>query len=399
MYFLLIAIHAIFIFLCHILGYYLLEGVFVVLLLFFLLYFSPIFFFKKEKEIAAADLFSLEFSPQKSLLIPLILTYFGIYLLAFTFSGGLQQSIQVHIMIFLAIYVVIMGYIFAFIWKNDVFFEVTRFHLIFSYITLFAIGIYFFFYPYTITILEVVFCVVVGGFSVFFFSYEKKERREVFHFFLLAIFFILEILILFMFPNTPLYVLVGSLGIFSIFLFEYSRRGSFFESFLVESRTFSLSFSILSAIVLVILSFFTFESIYFLIPLMIFFFSVHTRFSNVVAYGAGIFVIYFLYAQVFFSLISPASLSSTLTFIFFFPLAVILNTYFWEERYHLDFMIIHYSSIAFSALFFLYALIFIPWEGGRILFTSFSTLLLALLFTLSYFRFHKKDTPWKRLSP
>ena len=395
MYFLLIAIHAIFIILSHLFWYFLLEGVFVVLLLFFLLYFSPIFFFKRESEVATTQLFSLEFSPQKSLLIPLILTYFGIYLLAFTFSWGLEESIRVHIMIFLAIYAIIVGYIFTFLWKNDIFFEVTRFHLIFSYITLFAIGIFYYFFPDRIGWLEVLFCLVVMGFSFFFFSYEKKERREVFHFFLWALLFSAEISILFFFPKIQLHVLIGLLSLFSLFIFEYAKRGSFFESFLLESRTFSLSFTIFGALLLMGMTFFWFDSIYFLVPLMIFFFSVHARFSNLVAYGAGIGVIYFLYAQVFFSLISPTSLSSTLIFIFFFPLAIILNTYFWEERYRWDFMIIHYSSIGFSIIFFLYTLIFVPWEGGRVLFTSFSTLLLAALFSLSYFRFHKKNISWQ----
>jgi len=46
MYILLIILHSLFIFICHLFGFYVIEGVFLILMLFFLLYFSPIFFFK-----------------------------------------------------------------------------------------------------------------------------------------------------------------------------------------------------------------------------------------------------------------------------------------------------------------------------------------------------------------
>lgn len=73
------------------------------LMIFFLLYFSPIFFFKKENP-DPTTLFALEFSPQKSLIIPLLLTYLGIYVLAFTFSGNISDSIHVHMWILLSIF-------------------------------------------------------------------------------------------------------------------------------------------------------------------------------------------------------------------------------------------------------------------------------------------------------
>jgi Mn2+/Fe2+ NRAMP family transporter len=50
MYALIIAIHAVFVFTAHLLGYRILEGVFVLLGIFFLFYFSPLFFIENEKK-------------------------------------------------------------------------------------------------------------------------------------------------------------------------------------------------------------------------------------------------------------------------------------------------------------------------------------------------------------
>lgn len=127
MYILLIILHSLFIFICHLFGFYVIEGVFLILMLFFLLYFSPIFFFKNSTgEEWLSNLFSFELSPQKSLIIPLVLTYLGIYILAFTFSGTIAESIHAHLMIFLAIFTIFLGYIFAFSWKNEIFFWYSR---------------------------------------------------------------------------------------------------------------------------------------------------------------------------------------------------------------------------------------------------------------------------------
>lgn len=82
------------------------EVVFSVLLLFFLLYFSPIFFFKNIKADKYQDLFTLDISPQNSLVIPIVLTYLAIYVLTFTFSGNIANTIHLHIVIFLVIFII-----------------------------------------------------------------------------------------------------------------------------------------------------------------------------------------------------------------------------------------------------------------------------------------------------
>jgi hypothetical protein len=107
-----------------------------------------------------SNLFSFELSPQKSLIVPLVLTYLGIYILAFTFSGTIAESIHAHLMIFLAIFTIFLGYIFAFSWKNEIFFDILGFHLIFSYITIVIVGIYYFFARETINLFDVIFSAV-----------------------------------------------------------------------------------------------------------------------------------------------------------------------------------------------------------------------------------------------
>lgn len=143
--------------------------------------------------------------------------------------------------------------------------------------------------------------------------------------------------------------------------------------------------------VLSLLVFQDFAAVYFLFPVMLFLFSVHIRFSNLIAYGSAIYLLYFLYGFLFISLLSVESLLTSLIFIFLFPIILIGNTYFWDEKQPHDFIILHYSSIGFSGIFFVYAGTFIFWNTEHsLLFTAFSVFLLAFLFTLSYFRFHTR---------
>lgn len=393
MYILLILLHALFILICHLFNFYVMEGVFLVLMLFFLLYFSPVFFFKKQMNISSknfSELLTFDFSPQKSLIIPLILTYVGVYILAFTFSGTVAQSIHAHILIFLAIFSIFLGFIVAFDWKNDVFFDILGFHLLFSYITLIIVGIFYYFFRGTLNFLDVIFAAVTMLFSYFYFEFSKKSRKEFFFWFLVSIFFALEIFLIFCFREVGFYLLIGAVGLLAVVFFELSEEHSFFRAFFEISRVFFLSVVLGSALILLGCIFWNFASIYFLIIFAIFLFSVHIRFSNVVAYSSAIFIVFFLYWFVFLSLLSADSPFTSLIFIFFFPLFIIGNTYFWEEKQKYDFLIIHYASIGFAGLLFLYSLIFIAWNSSFMVFASFGFLLLALLFFLSYFRFRTK---------
>ncbi len=386
MYFLLILIHLVFIVISHIFGFYLVEGAFFVLGIFFLLYFSPVFFFTKQKN-QILEAFSFDLSPKNSLILPLVLVYIGIYLLAFTFTGTIRESISVHIMIFLGIYGIFVGYMLTFYWKNDVFFDISRFHLLYSYLTLIVIGVYFYFFPTDINFLHIVFSGVVLGYSLFFFWYSCKENIGFFQLFLVSILSAWFLFARFLFPEMPVWMLSWIAGLVSIFFFEYIPKIQFFRPYLFESKVFFLSIVLVCAVLNTVLSFFTFESSYFLILFTIFFFSVHTRFSNYITYCVAILLLYYLYAFLFFNLLQPDSLISSLIFIFFFPVMLIGNTYFWEEKYQYDFSILHYSSIAFSVGFTLYASIFLNWWEGLLLFLSLSIFLIAFLFFFSYFRF------------
>gem|GEM_PF-1011190 len=80
MYFLLILIHLLFITTTHLLGFYILEGIFILSFFFSLLYFSP-FFFVKEDNIFSFPEFN--FSLKETVNLPVILFYIGIYITIF----------------------------------------------------------------------------------------------------------------------------------------------------------------------------------------------------------------------------------------------------------------------------------------------------------------------------
>lgn len=390
MYLLLILVHSLFIFISHLFWYFIMEVVFSVLLLFFLLYFSPIFFFKNIKADKYQDLFTLDISPQNSLVIPIVLTYLAIYVLTFTFSGNIANAIHLHIVIFLAIFIIFWWYILAFNWKKKVFFDILRFHLLFSYITLIFIGMYYFFFREFIIFLDVIFSVVVLFFSYLYFNNNQYQYKEFLYTFLISVFLLWELVLLFFFKEITLYVLVWILLFFGILLFEWVRYLSFFENFLKEARIFFLILILIFVLSLSILLFFHFSVIYFLMWSIIFLISVHIRFFNIVAYISGISLVYLLYIYLFHSLLVSNSLLFVLVFMFFLPLILIGNTYFWKEKQKYDFIILHYSSIGFVILVSLYVFFFISWWERGFIFTSLTLLLLAILFFLSYFRFYKK---------
>lgn len=390
MYILLIVVHAIFLFITHLLGYFLLEWVFLVLLLFFLLYFSPIFFFKKSNT-NFSELLTFDISPQNSLIIPIILTYLGIYILAFTFSGSIAASIHIHIAILLALYAIGLGYIFGFQWKNDIFFDILWFHLLFSYVTIIATSLFYWFFRESIIWIDVVFSLVTLAFSYLYYTYKANPKREFYFGFLVSIFSSFFIGIWFLFPQIWISHLFGTIAIVSIVLFEVSEKHDFFKKFRVMSRIFFLIVSIVAALILLGNLFFEFSSIYYLFLLVIFFLSTHIRFSNIITFVGALSILFILYSYLFVSLIRADSLFSSLLFIYFLPAILIVQSYFWNERQKYDFIIIHYMSIGFSVLFFLYSILLAWWNQNNTIFISLSVFLLAALMFLSYFRFRIKQ--------
>lgn len=389
MYLLLIGVHAVFFFIAYLLSSVVLQWVFVLFLIFFLLYFSPIFFSKGETlKKTDQKILDINISPKKSIIIPLILTYAGIYILAFTVTRDFWDNFNLHLYILLFIFFIFAGYILTFDWNTLFFRDAFRFHLICSYITIFIQLVYFFVFSWEINYIHIIFSLVTLGFSTFFFTYFIDENVNIFLAFVLSILITTDTCIVFLFWNLHIFTLLGLTSLVSIFLFEYTPKISLFLKFLEPTRVLLLTILLWIAIVFMfspLISYFQF--VWFLPIITGFLFSIHIRYSNYISYSIGIITLFFLYSYLFFPLLISPDLISSLLFIFFFSLCIIGNTYFWEERYPYDFSILHYSSIGFSAFTLFYSLIFIAWWAGLTLFLACSLFLFAILFLLSYFRF------------
>lgn len=389
MYLLLIGVHAVFFFIAYLLSNIVLQWIFVLLLFFFLLYFSPVFFLKQDS-IKKTDQkgIDINISPKKSIIIPLILTYVGIYILAFTVTRDFGENFNLHLYILLFIFFIFAGYILAFDWDTVFFQDAFRFHLICSYITIFAQLVYFFILRGDITYIHIVFSIITLGFSAFFFISFKNENVGMFLAFVLSLLITIDTCIIFLFWGLHIFTVIWFTGIFSIILFEYTPKIPIFHQFIESTRVLLLTLLLWFSVILMIsplISYFHF--VWFLPIITVFLFSIHIRYSNYISYSVWIITLFFLYSYLFLPLLTLPDLISSLLFIFFFPICIIGNTYFWEERYPYDFSLLHYSSIGFSTITVVYSLIFIAWWTGLTLFLACSLFLFAILFLLSYFRF------------
>lgn len=387
MYFLLFILHGIFIVLSHLLGYYLLEGVFFVFLLFFLLYFSPIFFSKKDQNFPALSFSSISFSIQDSLILPMLFFYAAIYFLLFAVTRDFFESFTFNTIFFIIIYVIFFLYMMAFEWKNEMFFDIARIHMIFSYAILFSVVFLSFFFPQIITLTVLGLISISLLFSVFYFSHARREDILFFQGFLFSIMILGYIVSVIITGVISYSFIIFSFGITAILLFELMPRHAFFEPFLPLSKIYMLIAFLFSYFASIVWAFFDTMYYPFILVGIVFLFLIHIRFSNYIALSGAVFWTFFLYSIIFFSLMSVGSLLSTLLFIFFLPLCIIGNTYFWEERFPYDLKVLHYSSIAFSLIFTVYAIIFIPWWSIILFVFALSLFLLGFLLFLSYFRF------------
>ena len=369
-------------------GDLMMQWAFVLLLVFFLLYFSPLFFSYSTQEISHRHIPDLGISPQKSILIPLVLTYIGIYILAFTVTRDITTNFSLHIYILLLIFVIFAWYILAFDWEKLFFRDALRFHLICSYITIFAQIWYFFMISRDITLIHLIFSTVTMGFSYFFFVYFRDEATNIVLTCLIAGVFTLSLYILFWFPEIHIFTLLGCIALISMWVFEYLPRSPLFENYIESSRIVLLSSIIAVSIVLLfspIIGYFHF--IYFILIFSLFFVSIHLRYSNYIVYSLAIFILLYVYSYLFLPLLMYPDLVSSLWFIFSASLILIGSTYFWEERYPYDFSLLHYASIVFSVATLLYSLFFVAWGWGMSIFLACSLFFLAVLFLFSYFRF------------
>ena len=391
MYLLLGIIHIVFIVLSHLFGYFVLEWVFVLLFLYFIIYFSPLFFFKKEK--TQDDSLSLlpKISPQNSILLPIGLFYTAIYLLLFALTGSLEESFRLHVYLLLWIYGIIFSYMVWFDWKNKLFFETTRIHTLLTYITIFGVFFASFFIP-SIFDIHIFILLLVSLIFSFFFSENIPEKDAPFFLgFLSSILLVPYFLYFFFFSNGhAIPVFISTIWLGSILLFEIIPKQKIFSLYLEESRIYTLVITLLITLLSIVLSFIAPGFFFPLFIYSIFFFFVHIRFYNSPVFASGLVTLFFLYSQLFFPLLYSWSFLSVLMFLFFLPLCIIGNTYFWEEKHPHDMEFLHYSSIGFSILFSLYTLIFIGWWGMFLFLLSACIFGIGILFFLSYFRFHSR---------
>ncbi len=391
MYLLLIGVHAIFFYIAHLLWSVLMQWAFLILLVFFILYFSPLFFTnsdKKKNDSIGVTLPDLNISPKKTILIPLVLTYIGIYILAFTVTRDIGANFNLHLYILLFIFLVFAGYIFAFNWDTVFFRDALRFHLICSYITIFAQLVYFLIFSGDITSIHLIFSIVTLGFSYLFFTYFSDEWVHIFLAFLISLMISLDTILVYFYPSIDIFTLLGITGFIAIIVFEYAPKIHFFNQFIVPSRVLILSMILWISLVLMASPMFSyFQFVWFLPFFSAFLYWVHIRYCNYIGYSMATVLVFFLYTYLFSPLLLSPDLISSLLFIFFFSICIIGNTYFWEERYPYDFSLLHYWSIAFSGFAVLYSLIFVAWASTMTMFLACSLFLMAVLFLLSYFRY------------
>ncbi len=395
MYVLIIAIHAVFIFTTYLLGYRILEGIFLLLGLFFLFYFSPLFFLdeeKKEKGSALPFSFSgvlSQFSLSESIFLPISLLYIAIYGFIYSLFGSSYDILSLHVGIVVSIYAIFTTYALFFYWKHDVYFDLFRFHTLLTLVSTLLFCITSFFGKETLSLLHPILGIFGLSASVFLLSYTKKENALFLWSFLLSLFMTLICTILSITPSiSPLSLLIIGVGV-SLFLFEFSEKIPLFTPHTRFFQYFSLFALLLFLPILAYIAFQTVQAaaLITLSIIAVFFISIHTRYMNYIAFLLSILDIFFIYSLLFSDLVIHPSLSSLFLFIFFLPILVIGTTYFWQEEHPYDFIILHYSSLAFSVIYSVYVVFFISWWWDILFVSSLCIFGTALLLFLSYFRF------------
>lgn len=395
MYVLIVAIHTAFFITAHLLGYRILEGIFLILGIFFLFYFSPLFFLDEEKQEKKSNFsFSLQwmfmkFSPKDSLLLPITLLYIALYGFIFSVFWGTNNIFSLHTLIIVSIYIIFIGYCLTFYWKHDIFFEIFRFHTFFTLITTIIFTFSYFFQNTGITLFHPIVGFIGLIATVVLLSYTKKENIIFLSSFLLALFWTVYLSVIFIFPNISFLSLLFIGVALSMIVFELFPKISFFHSSIEFFQYFSLFAILLFLPFIVFIAFMTIqaEAIFILIAIALFSLSIHTRYTNYIVFIVSILDVYFIYSLLFSDLIIHPSISSLFLFIFFLPILLIGTTYFWEEQHQYDFLILHYTSIGFSIIYSLYIIFFVSWWGDLLFITSLCVFGIALLLFLSYFRF------------
>ncbi len=399
MYALIIAIHAVFFFITYFLWYNILAGIFIILWVFFLFYFSPLFFQERSETqiISQGPLASFRelwvyFSPQKSIFLPVTLLYIALYGFLFSIFWSRENFIFLHSIIILGPYIIGVGYIFAFSWKEKIFFDIFRFHTLFTLITTIIITIFSFIYWFQTIFLLILITLSGVLAATFFLSIQTDENPLFIYIYLLWILLLFSLFFQWIFGNILLFGLMSVCVIWSIMSFETCSFINLYKPYSTPIRYFSLLLTIVLTPALYYTTFsFPSESIILLSILLVFFLSIHKRYGNSIVYILWLSTLYFIYSFLFFWLLQSGQIFSVAIFLFFLPLVLIGLTYFIDESHEYDFMILHYSSIGFSILFSLYSVFFIGWWADLLFLISLCIFGVALLFFLSYFYFYNRQ--------
>ena len=184
-----------------------------------------------------------------------------------------------------AIYIVFIGYGFSFYWKHDVFFDLLRFHTLFTLISvvIFTISIVFFTIEYTIFHACMGLIGIMG--AIFLLSYTKKENTIFLTSFLLTVFMTVYLVLLVFIPHIALPTLFIVISLLGVLIFEYISKIKIFLPYTSFFQYFSLFIILIS---LPFVYFFTFTTlqaslIFLLIGVTLFFLSIHIRYTNYIA--------------------------------------------------------------------------------------------------------------------
>lgn len=394
MYALIIAIHAIFVWVAHLLGYRIFEWVFLLLGCFFLFYFSPLFFLdqeekKSEKNIASLGEFFTRFSLKESIILPLSFFYIGLYLLFFSIFWSRESFIFIHSAIVIGLYLLFFGYTLAFYWKHDTYFESLRFQSVFTLVTTLLLLLYWWYNDVMnpSLLLLLIFLWVIS--SVFLLSYTKKESTLFITLLLLSFYAIVSLLSSIFFWEMSLTWVITVFFIFSLLVFEYFPKIPIFSLYSEIIRRISLAITLMLVSVLIFLVFRSMETlaILCLVWAVLFFLSIHIRFTNYITYVWALVLIFFLYSMIFSGLIAAGAPFPTFLFVFFLSVLLLSMSYLIEEAHDYDFIILHYSSIAFSSIASIYVIFFVSWGDDILFMLALCVFGIALLLFLSYFRF------------
>lgn len=397
MYALIIAIHAIFITVSHFLGYRIFEWIFFLFCIFFLFYFSPLFFLDDEEKWwkkwrkSPMDILK-QLSPKNSLIIPVILLYIAIYGFLFSLFPNGGSVLLYHSIIVSAIYMVFIAYGIAFYWKNDVFFELLRFHTLFTLISSIVFTLSLLLQSQTPSILHPV-TALMGVLSwTFLLSYTRQENNTFIWSYLAGGFATVLLWALWFVPGIRFIELCAIGTILWLFFFEYFPNRDIFYPYATIFRYFALVSILLILLPVAYIAFDSVDSIAIIIlsVTVLFFLSVHRRYTNYIVYIVAILEVFLVYSLLFSGLLVHPDMTSVFLFLFFLPFLLITSTYLWDEAHAYDFTILHYGSIAFSALYSLYAIFFMGWGENLLFVISFCIFGIAMLFFLSYFRFPRK---------